>query len=426
MKKKLLVLKNLALTKTAKDTYILFSGNILSAFLGFVFTLIVARALSVSDFGIFSAANNLVIIIASVTDVGISSAVINFASKYYHEGKTKKANEYVKAAYLTRFFTVLGISLLVLLFAPYVAKVFLATNDSQVAVWVAILSIGIFSWTFFPYVLQTRRKFFKSAIADVSIGIVRVVIVFAMFLAGLLTVTSTLAAFTISALIATVTAFYLVGVNFLKSKPRKQIYKNLFLFSGWLGVNKVVSSISGRLDVQMLASLAGATATGLYSIPSRLALFVVVLSGSLTSVYSTRFASFSSKDKEKAYLIKTTLSLIPIVLGILLWIMLARPFMLILFGQKYASSVGVFRALTFSMIPFIITVPSATAIIYALKKPIFIGTFAIFQLVATFALNLLFIPKFQSYGPTITFFIVHSIFAIYTWSIVIKHYWFEE
>lgn len=423
MKKYIFIAKNLAFTKTAKDTYIMFSGNIMSAFLGFVFTLIVARALSVADFGVFSAANNLVIIIASITDVGISSAVINFASKYFHEGNIKTANEYVKAAFVTRLITVLAFSLLVLLFAPFVAKTFLATNDSTVAVWVAILSVCMFSWVFFPSVLQAKRKFFKSAGVEVSIGLVRAVIVFAMFFAGLLTITSSLAAFSVSALIATITAFALVGWDFLKAKPKREIYKSLLLFSGWLGVNKVVSSISGRLDIQMLASLAGATATGLYSIPSRLALFVVVLAGSMSSVYSTRFASFSSKEKEKAYLVKTTLSLAPVIFGILAWILVAKPFIVLLFGEKYISSVGVFQALTASMIPFIITVPSVTAIIYAMKKPVYIGSFAILQLAATFTLNLLFIPKFQSYGPTITFGIIHTVYAIYTWSIVIRHYW---
>lgn len=418
--------KGFATSKTATDTYILFSGNLLNAFLGFLFTLIVARELSVSDFGIFSAANNLVIIVASVTDLGISSAVINFATKLYQEGKERQANEYVKAAYVTRFITVLLFAVLILIFAPIISRTFLATNDPKVAVWVAILSIGLFSWVFFPFVLQAKKLFFKSALVDVSIGIVRLVIIFAILFTGTLTVVSTLFAFAISAFITLIIGFLILGTDFLKTKPSKKIYKELFTFSGWLGVNRIISAVSGRLDVAMLASLAGATATGLYSIPSRLALFVVVLAGSLGSVFSPRFASFSDRDKEKTYLIKTTLALLPIIFGIIVWIIVAKPFILLLFGEKYLPSVGVFQALTASMIPFLITVPAVTAIIYAIKKPIYIGTFAVFQLIATFLLNFIFIPKYQSYGPTLTFAIVHTILAIYTWVIVVKHYWLER
>ena len=113
---------------------------------------------------------------------------------------------------------------------------------------------------------------------------------------------------------------------FLKSKPDKPIYKQLLAFSGWIGVNSIVSSISGRLDIAMLASLAGASATGLYSIPARLASFIVLLSGSFSAVLAPRLAGFLDKNKEKAYIIKSTYALIPVAAGIIIWIIFAKPF----------------------------------------------------------------------------------------------------
>lgn len=87
---------------------------------------------------------------------------------------------------------------------------------------------------------------------------------------------------------------------------------------------------------------------------------------------------------------------------------------------------GVFQALAAAMIPFLITVPSVTTIVYAMKKTVYIGTFSIFQLFAIFLLNLYLIPKLGPYGPTITFGIVHTILALYTWAIVIRHYWINN
>jgi len=216
-----------------------------------------------------------------------------------------------------------------------------------------------------------------------------------------------------------------VGIKFLKSDPNKNVYSKLLRFSGWLGVNRVISTISGRLDIQMLASLAGATVTGFYSIPSRLSLFIVVLSSSFSSVLAPRFASFGNREKEKAYILKSSLALIPIVAGIIFWIIIAKPFIVLLFGEKYLPAVPVFQALAAAMTPFLIATPSITAIIYAMKKTVYIGTFSLFQLASIFLLNLLFIPKFGAFGPTITFGIVHTILAIYTWAIVIRHYWFD-
>jgi O-antigen/teichoic acid export membrane protein len=176
----------------------------------------------------------------------------------------------------------------------------------------------------------------------------------------------------------------------------------------------------------MLAILAGATATGLYSIPSRLAGFVTVLTSSLSGVLAPRLAGFGNKEEEKKYIIKATLATLPIIAALVFWIIIAKPFILILFGNNYLDSVPIFKALVVAMIPFVFTAPSVTAIVYAMKKNVYIGAFSFFQIAAIFLLNLVFIPKYGPMGPTITFGITNTILAIYTWVIVIRYYWFEE
>ena len=103
-------------------------------------------------------------------------------------------------------------------------------------------------------------------------------------------------------------------------------------------------------------------------------------------------------------------------------IIIAKPFILTLFGEKYIESVPVFQALAAAQIPFLFTVPSVSAIIYSMKKTVFIGAFSFFQVAAIFLLNLIFIPRFGVFGPTITLGVTNMILAIYTWVIVIKHY----
>jgi O-antigen/teichoic acid export membrane protein len=173
----------------------------------------------------------------------------------------------------------------------------------------------------------------------------------------------------------------------------------------------------------MLAAMAGAVATGLYSIPSRLSSFIIVLSGSYSSVLATRMAGFGDRDKERLYLKKSTLAMIPIAVGIIIWIVFAKPFILVLFGTKYLASVPVFQALVATQIPFLFTVPAVTAIIYSMKKTVYIGAYSFFQIVAIFLLNFIFIPKYGPIGPTITFGITNIILAVYTWTIVIRYYW---
>jgi stage V sporulation protein B len=416
-------IKSMLFSGTAKDTFVLFVGNLGSAFWGFLFTLVVARSLSVYDFGIFSAALNFVIILYSVADIGISSGSVNFVSEYTAKGDHNKANQYTKAAFIIRIIIVLMISAIVILFAPFISKTLLATHDPKIAIWSAIIPIFLFPDLFFPYILQAKKKFLQSTVIDNAFYIARLIFALVFYIVGGLTMSKAFWAFGAGFVVEAILIFTYVKSDFLHSKPTKTEYGNLLKFSGWIGVNRIVSSVSGRLDIQMLAALAGAVATGLYSIPSRLASFIIVLSGSFSSVLAPRLAAFGDKERERKYILKSLLALIPITAGIILWIIIAKPFILILFGPKYIDSVPVFQALAAAQIPFLFTVPSVSAIIYSMKKTVFIGTFSFFQIAAIFILNVFLIPKYGVFGPTITFGVTNTILAIYTWVIVIKYYW---
>jgi O-antigen/teichoic acid export membrane protein len=413
----------LAKSATARDTAVLFSGNVLAAFLGFLFTLIIARALSVEEFGVFSAASNLFIILSSLSDLGLSSGIVNFVSEYLGKNDETTANNYAKAAFIIKVVIAAVLSLLVVVFAGFVSRSWLATSDKTVAYWTALLSFSAILWGFLPYILQAKKQFLKSVMIDISISLPKAIIPFLFIQFGVLTLGKTFLAYFLSLIIAGIVGLIFTGTRFLRAQARKSNYIDLLKFSGWLGVNRIVSSISGKLDIQMLAALAGAVATGLYSIPSRLASFISVLASSYSSVLAPRFSSFGDKAKEREYLIKSCLPLIPIVFGLILWIIIAHPFITILFGDKYAPSVSVFQALVAAMIPFMIGVPSVTAIIYGMKQTKFIGFFSFFQIAVIFFINLIFIPKFGVFGPTLALGVVNTALAIYSWTIVVRYYW---
>jgi O-antigen/teichoic acid export membrane protein len=417
--------KSAIFSATIKDTFVLFVGNTASAFWGFLFTLIIARALTVYDFGVFSAALNLVTILASLTDIGISTGAVNFVSGHTARGEHEKANEYIKASFLIRLFMVIAISALIAVFAPFVSKTLLATRDPMIAIWAAVIPIFVFPDAFFPSILQAKKKFFHSTLIDNAFYIGRLLFAFGFFVVGGLTMSKAFWAFGAGFVIETVLVIIFVKTDFLHSRPQKDEYKNLLKFSGWIGVNRIISSVSGRLDIQMLAVMSGAVVTGLYSIPSRLASFIAVLAGSFSSVLAPRLAGYGNKEDEKKYILKSFLVLLPITFGIIVWIIFAKPIMFILF-PKYMASVPIFQALAAAQIPFLFTVPSVSAIIYSMKKTVYIGAFSFFQIVAIFGLDIWLIPKYGAFGPAITLGVTNIILAVYTWVIVVKHYWIEK
>lgn len=411
---------------TAKDTFILFAGNLGSAFWGFLFTLFAARSMSIAEFGIFSAVLNLVVILSSLADIGISSGSVNFVSSHTTRGEHEKANEYIKASFLVRLFIVLLISALVAVFSPFVSKNFLATNNPELAIWAAVIPVFMFPDLFFPIILQAKKKFLHSTILDNAFYLARLIFALAFYLVGGLTMSKAFWAFGAGFIVEMALIAIFVKGDFIHAKPQRNEYKNLLKYSGWLGVSRIISSVSGRLDIQMLAGLAGAVATGLYSIPSRLASFIGVLAGSFSSVLAPRLAGFGNREDEKKYILKSLIAVLPIVAGVILWIIIAKPFILILFGDKYVDSVPIFRALAAAQIPGLFTIPSSSAIIYSMKKTVYFGVYSFFQLALTFILNLILIPKYGVFGPAIVLAIGGIISVIYTWAIVIRHYWINK
>lgn len=423
MKKFIDVTIHLVKSSTVKDTSILFVGNILTAFLGFALILILARSLSIEDMGVFSAFTNLMLLLGTFADPGISSAIVKFVAETRKRKNFRLEKKYISAALKIQLGIFLVITLLLVVFSNLVAKNLLATEDNLLVIVLVVAVFAQIIWLFSSYVLRARRKFIYSASVDVITGCLRFVSILLLVFTSTLIVRSSTLLYALTTLIAGSFGFYFLGGIYLNIKPERTQYISLLKFSSWLGVNKISSVLASRIDIQMLALLAGATSTGLYSIPSRLIFFVTVLVSSLSAVVSPRFASFNNKELEKKYLLKILVFSLLIVGGLVFWYLLADPFITVLFGDKYHDSVPIFRLLILSIVPFVLTTPSVNAIIYSIKKPKYIGFFSIFQLILIILLNVIFIQRFGALGPTYSLLIANTLLAIYTWIIVIRYYW---
>lgn len=416
--------KNILTTGTFKDTLVLFSGNVMSAFLGFVFVFFTARFIDKSDAGIFFAVTNLAVMISSIADMGISTGIVNFISSAYAENKIQLAKEYMKAAFMIRFVIIIILSFLTMILSPVISPRLLATNDYTAGIWVGLMILAFFLWMFLPYIMQAKKNFMGAVFLDNFYMIVRLSFLFIAVYFGGATLGKIFGSYLVAGILSGVAGFAIVGIGFFKSNPTPEVYKSLFKFSGWMGLSRIASSVSGSLDVQMMAALLGALPTAIYSIPSKLASFIVVLAGSFSAVLATRLSSFGDKEKEKAYIFKSTLVTLLIVAGIIFWMIIAKPFILLLF-PKYLDSVPVFRALIAANIPFMLATPAVTAVIYAMKKPQYVGLFSVFQLVVMFLLDIYLIPQFGVLGPAVTLGIINTILMIYSWTITLKHYYFK-
>jgi len=423
MKNTLTRLYNLGQSKTAKNTYILFTGNVLDAFFGFLFIVLIVRngLLSTSDFGIFSAIANFVIIVYSLLDIGIGGTLINFISFHHSQGDETTAHNYFQAGLFLRFGASLLISLAVMVFSWLIGPRLFLTGELQpvILAGLAILTLSLID--VFVYSFQAYQKFMLAALASLTFTTVRLFFLISFMTLGLtLSLTTAMAMVALAPLLGIVLSAYYFRSFFSLRLPDKHIIKSLLSFSGWMGVTRIFSSITGRLDVQQMLLLAGPTATGTYSVAARIATFYSIIIGSFTAVLAPKFAAGQPLSQLQPFVKKALLVISGLIAAMVLGIIIARPFIILLFGQRSSASILPFQALTVAFIPFVASTLATTIIIYNLKKPKVLGLLTVMQLACVFLGNLLFIPRFGSIGPAITLGITNLLVLIISSSYVLS------
>ena len=79
-------------SEVARNITIVFSGNVFASGIGFFTVIIISKYLSISDFGVFSIAISILHLSRFMTNLGINSSAIKFASSYLGEGKADEGD----------------------------------------------------------------------------------------------------------------------------------------------------------------------------------------------------------------------------------------------------------------------------------------------------------------------------------------------
>lgn len=411
---------DLSRSQTAVSTYTLFAGNLVDAILAFVFTVLIFRLLATSEFGIFSAINNFIVVTYSLLDLGVSSSLINFISYHRYHHQPDKARQYLYTGVLLRFGVALLVSLVVVIGSkPLGSNLFLVSSPTPVVLaGGAILLLSLLDVLY--YSLQAYQRFSASALTAVSFSAMRLALFGLLVLSGnILSLVSALAITALAPLLGVVLAGRTLQIPLKFALPDRKILKSVFHFGGWMGLVRVFSTLTGRLDVQMMLLLAGPAVTGTYSVAARLAAFYSVVITSLTAVLAPRFASGQPLSQLKPLVAKASLFLVGLLAAMTVGIIIARPFILILFGVKAVDSILPFQYLTAAFIPFMASTLATTIIIYNLKRPQVLAILTATQLAIVAVGSAIFIPRLGSIGPAAALAIANSLVllvsSIYIW-----------
>lgn len=389
-------------TQTIKDGFLVGLGTFSTALFGFLFTIIMARSLTLDQFGVFSALTSLVAILYSIGDLGVGPAIINFLPRH-------KSLE-IKIISTSFWF-------------QYAIGLILALIFWGLASYSSILVPGSLPGHFyltgslvFNYILigwaqsvpTAKKSFLKISLSQTIDSLIKILIVYMLYKTSGLSISLGLLANAISVCLA----LFLVFWKDLFSVPlqfSKKVFTDLYHYSKWIAVSRLFSVFYSKIDILLLNLLGNSFQAGIFAASSRITLLFTIIVSSLGLVINPRFASFRAKKDFLLYTKKVFLLISGVAFLLLLTVVFADKIIDFVFGIQFAQSVRVFQLLSISMIPFLYSSIFTAAILYTFQLPIFYALLTFLNLGITIAVNLLFIPKIGYFAPVFGSFIGNTI-----------------
>ncbi|OGG06469.1 hypothetical protein A3D05_04790 [Candidatus Gottesmanbacteria bacterium RIFCSPHIGHO2_02_FULL_40_24] len=421
MKAKIRLLGNLLVSETARNTYAVFIGNAVSAVLAFIFTVTLVRRLTLSDFGYFSALLSFMLLLTELSDIGIGQSLSSFLPRL--EKTVSALHSFLKASFVIQLAISSVVSFTIIIFSLTVSRLLFHTD--KFAGLVILTAIGIYATVLSNFVnnsLSARKKFLKVAFLTVFGAFLRLALLIVIILFSVVTLNNSVLVQSLSLVILMLAALSVHKFSFLKSPLIKGDIRNLIFFAGFLGLARSFTAIAFRLDVLMLVALKDATEAGIYSTASRVISIYPLLAGSFMMVIAPKIAVLKGNRELIDFSKRVLFATILLVASSIFMIIIARPFMLTLFGDKVIPAVTVFRLLLIAMIFFVASIPPVSIAVYYLRKPYILTVNSVLQLIIVVIGNLILIPVLGRHGPAVSLIIAYGISLLLTTVMTVYHF----
>lgn len=382
-------------TNTIKDTVVVTAGMILSTILSAASVFLLARFLGPADFGLYTAALAITVIVIDALELAISNSIIKFSSRgspdsaeYLHFGFNLKLK--------LGFAVGAGFALL-----AYTAGSFIHPQLKWPLLTSALIIPAVF-WSRFPRsILKARKRFLADVIVENITSGFRLAGVGWFYVISQLTVITGLISYLGGNLAGLLAGIIFVDWNFLHSKISRDSRRRFFKFQQWLTLGFIVAAVHNRIDSVMLLKLAGADVAGIYQAAYRFFMPVIQLASVLSLVFAPRFASFPDRATAGIYLGKAARLALSVGAAVLLIIPLSPWLVGLIFGGDYLAAIIPAQILAAGFFAFIAGAPWVAFLLYFASQAKAFFLINLLQLVLIVSLNWWLIPRFQAVGAAV-------------------------
>ncbi|GEM_PF-3430207 len=396
----------------AKNVSTLFIGNILSRGLNLVSFILIARGLSVNDYGTLTVILSVISTMGDLINSGLTASTMRFTSLFFGQNDKAKIARLLSTTIInTGIVTVLFVIISIIFSAP-LSQLFLQGNFQILLI---VAAFGLFTTFLFSNLysmLQGLQDYSGMVILTALYGIERLVAISILLLLGTLTIPSGVLLFVVTPFIPIIFALFrlwkLHGIPTYLGNYDTKIIREMFQFGKWMSAWSVVAIVQSRMDIYLLSSLTSSAQVSYYDVAQKFSSVIGMGLGAYANVVNPKIAQISDRTvlkKEVRKFLKVTLLMSTLLF---VGIVVIPPIISILFGNKYDESIVPLRIMLFGLFFYMLTFPFNSAM-YALgKSQVFFYT-VVFQLIANSIASYFFLPLFGAVGASYSFVVVNII-----------------
>ena len=337
-------------------------GNLVRLSLGFVSSVLIARTLGATDFGVFAILGAVGNIVGSVADFGLNDAAVKrIASLWPSDCQAARARAAVFVSLR------LGVTALVVLFGGLatvlVPSVLGQRADGGDLLRLALLGVGAtaISGTV-TALLQATKQFRNLTIVGLTNAGLTAVLAVALVAIGRLNLVTALVVLGMGTSLAAA----VVGVRLLPVAIRPGLPdwtalraegRELFRFARWLSVSNLFAMTAAQLDLLLLSHWYAPSAVGSYALALNLATKVDLVNSSMYTVLLPAASSLTDPGAVGRYVRRCLGRSGLISLAVLPLLVLIGPIVAIFYGAEFRSATTLFRWLMVGVIFDIFAIP---------------------------------------------------------------------
>lgn len=387
---------------TSKNIIINTVGNYLNVVFIAFFAFLLVRIMQPSEYGVLSVLLGISYVLANILDFGTTASIYSYLPTMI-EKKHKNIYIFLKTifSYQTGFSAI--IITLLLIFFPYLDKIFFKTGAPLSELYLTTFSVLFFVWQNYAInALNAAKKFFKANLFLNLSNIIKTAVIIILIPFKAVNVGSIIFTFGIlGPLVFFLLLFFekkyiflkIIQAPVVKSEFRMGYTLTFFIASQFF-------NLAMRMDLFLLSYfLSRSPEIGYYGLSQKIILTVMASVASITQVLSPNFSNLKTKEEIKhQFKIGFYYLLIPTGLFFLLFLTPNWIFYLF-FTEKFAPTAAITKTLSLSFLIYPMLNLPALYILYTVKKPIHILTSNLITFFVVVIGCYFLIPKMGVFGP---------------------------